>query len=172
MMSTIFALQPLDFLARDHASEQSCADDAMQDDAALILLDAEGHIEFCSDSIPWLQQDDSLLGKHISQVFPHMPLRHHTPGYNLAYVHFAFASNRWQRHMAHLAEQTLQPLDIVLRHVRLHGRDCLVGLLRPVRRLLARNHPIQGETELPAWGRNQAMPELHARHMMPLFATA
>ncbi|MDD5250684.1 MAG: hypothetical protein PHY45_17030 [Rhodocyclaceae bacterium] len=96
----------------------------------LLLLDARGRIQYCGNRDSFLRNDAEMTGKPIAALIPDLPLHEGTPGYNVAYVRFAFANERWRRHLAAAADGVLWPVDVFLRTVSIERSYSLVGLLR------------------------------------------
>lgn len=96
----------------------------------VFIFDARGQMQYCSAPRIFTAATDGLLGQHISQLLPAFPLRKSTPGYNLAYVRFAFADDCWQRHEIKTADGSLRQAKIHLQVVTLDRGHCLLGLVR------------------------------------------
>lgn len=56
----------------------------------LLLLDARGFVRYCSDADALQRLPVDLVGRPVDELIVGLPLRHQTPGYNVAYVRFAF----------------------------------------------------------------------------------
>lgn len=96
----------------------------------VLILDARGRIQFCSDPSPFASPDSNLSGHSIICLVPTLPLREATPGYNIAYVRFSFSAEPWHRHAVRTASGLLREADISLKPIPLERGYCLLGLIR------------------------------------------
>lgn len=88
--------------APEKVSENSAASSmvgAWREWDGVVLLDACGHITFCSRAaIEMLGRSrDELMGQPVTSLLPEIPLRRYTPEFNLAYVRTIGGHGVWQR---------------------------------------------------------------------------
>lgn len=76
-----------------HHDLAATATDAMVAVGSLVL-DTNGIIRFCSAAVAWHAGAIAagLIGRPIKSLLPQLPFNHDTPGYNVAYAMFSFAS--------------------------------------------------------------------------------
>lgn len=96
----------------------------------LIILDARGRIQFCSDHPLFADGRGRLLGHSIMHLVPGLPLREATPGYNIAYVRLSFSEQEWQRQTVMTAGGSFRDADVSLRLIPLERGYCLLGRIR------------------------------------------
>ncbi len=94
-------------------------------DLALIVLDRFGVVDNCTAAAERLFGSalPGLLGRHVNGVIPGIPLRHRTPGYNLAYAAFWSGHRRYRRFTGIDARGNSLELDVRLERLPLNGNQ-------------------------------------------------
>lgn len=100
----------------------------------VMVLDAKGCVQYCNDPAFFSLSDEELWGMPVASLVSSLPLRERTPGYNIAYVRFAFGhpQPRWLRKTAKVAEGKLANVDVFVRALPVGRGYCLLMALRPV----------------------------------------
>jgi len=90
---------------------------------ARIVLDRFGVVDNCNAAAEKLfgATLPGLLGQHVNRVIPRMPLRHRTPGYNLAYAAFWSGQLRYRRFTGVHCRGNAFDLDVRLDRLPLNG---------------------------------------------------
>jgi hypothetical protein len=102
---------------------------------AVLIADAAGLIRFASTRQLFGWSDQELPGTHLQWLIPTLPVRENTPGYNVAYVRMAFATQDWQPQSAAAADGDEVPVEVSVRILPI-GRS--YALLIAIRELPAR----------------------------------
>lgn len=105
---------------------------AAPDGKATLILDLAGRIRLCSDMAGRLLEcnPEGMIGQSITDLFPELPLRADTPGYNLAYVVFRFPATGWYRLRGSDDAGRERALDVSIDTLMMEGKRCLVLVLR------------------------------------------
>lgn len=100
----------------------------------VMVLDAKGCVQYCSDPGFFSLSDEEMWGMPVAELVSPLPLRERTPGYNIAYVRFAFGhpQPRWLRKTAKVAAGKLANVDVFVRALPVGRGYCLLMALRPV----------------------------------------
>lgn len=103
----------------------------------VMVLDAKGCIQYCNDPAFFGFSEDELWGQSITGLISALPLRERTPGYNVAYVRFAFGhpAPQWLRKTAKVADGKMVPVDLFVRAVPVGRGYCLLAAIRPIQEL-------------------------------------
>lgn len=96
----------------------------------LLMLDARGHVQFCSEPDALQRPEAEVVGRHVADLIDGMPLRPTTPGYNVAWVRFAFAGETRRRLELRLPSGGVRPVDVGVRPLRMDRSHCLLVQLR------------------------------------------
>lgn len=96
----------------------------------LLMLDARGHVRFCSDPDALQRPEAEIVGRHVGELIDGMPLRPTTPGYNVAWVRFAFDGDARRRLGLRLPSGGLRPIDVGVRPLRMDRSHCLLVQMR------------------------------------------
>lgn len=96
----------------------------------LLLLDTKGAVRFCSDPAALQRADAETVGRHVGELIEGLPLRPTTPGYNVAWVRFAFGGDTRRRLALRLPEGGVRPIDVGVRPLRMDRAHCLLVELR------------------------------------------
>lgn len=101
---------------------------------AVLILDARGAVQFCSDAAAQLFDDrtDEMLGRPVTELIPALPLRTVTPGYNLAYARFWAAQHVWRRFRRSAHDQQSRALELMLKTAQ-RQQDVPYGLILKLR---------------------------------------
>ncbi len=95
---------------------------------ALIVLDRFGIVDNCNAAAGKLfgAALPTLLGQHVNRFIPGMPLRHRTPGYNLAYAAFWSGQPRYRRFTGMHCRGNPFELDVRLDRLALNGNPLIL----------------------------------------------
>lgn len=96
----------------------------------LLMLDARGQVRFCSDPDALQRPEAEIVGRHVAELIDGMPLRPTTPGYNVAWVRFAFEGETRRRLGLRLPSGGVRPIDVGVRPLRMDRSHCLLVQLR------------------------------------------
>lgn len=126
------ATTPLRF---DVPPTPGCQVEAKPQEQILMVLDAKGCVQYCSNPAFFASSEDELWGTPVNTLISGLPLRERTPGYNVAYVRFAFGHPhpRWQRKTVKLGQAGDMPVDVFVRAIPVNRGYCLLVALCPVR---------------------------------------
>lgn len=98
---------------------------------AAMVLNRSGTVRSCHDDAARLfcASADALVGRHVSELIPHLPFKPRTPGYNVAYSTF-WASEGPQRGFCGVDTQgRLFGLQVALRTPELDKHDQIIVAL-------------------------------------------
>ncbi len=86
-------------LPSDARHEHPGSERRLADERAVLIVDAGGAVQFCSNGAAQLFDGRSaeMLGRPIQSLIPDLPLQEVTPEYNVAYTRFWSAQNDWHR---------------------------------------------------------------------------
>ena len=89
---------------------------------AVLILDARGAVQFCSDAAAQLfdGRSEEMLGRPIRSLIPALPLRIVTPGYNVAYARFCEVQQAWCRFGRPMADGQTRPMELRLKAAQRH----------------------------------------------------
>lgn len=96
----------------------------------LLMLDARGHVRFCSDPDALQRPEAEIVDHHVGELIDGMPLRPTTPGYNVAWARFAFEGDAPRRLGLRLPSGGVRPVDVGVRPLRMDRSHCLLVQLR------------------------------------------
>lgn len=92
----------------------------------LLILDARGRIQFCSDAAAVGRPTAEIAGKPVTDFIAGLPLRPNTPGYNIAFVRFAYADEARRRLTLKLPSGDTRPVDVAVRPIMVDRGHCLL----------------------------------------------
>jgi len=107
---------------------------AFANDPAVAILDQHGVVAFCSATVGKLLKRDcqELIGRQASHLFPELPLKKQTPGYNLAFAAFWGSAAAWLEVEGLSPEGRFVPLEASLKRISLDGNPfIMLGLRSP-----------------------------------------
>lgn len=109
------------------------ADLPPMDEPAVAILDQKGVVCFCDPAVGRLLRRDSqeLVGREASRIFPELPLKSETPGYNLAFAAFWGNAASWLEIEGLSSDGCIVPLEVSLRKLLLDGCPFILLSLRP-----------------------------------------
>jgi len=96
----------------------------------LLMLDSRGLVQFCSDPEALQRPETEIVGRHVADLIEGMPLRATTPGYNVAWVRFAFGGETRRRLGLRLPSGDVRAIDVGVRPLRMDRSHCLLLQLR------------------------------------------
>ncbi len=96
----------------------------------LLMLDTRGRVQFCSDPDALQRPEAEIVGRHVGELIEGMPLRATTPGYNVAWVRFAFEGETRRRLGLRLPSGGVRAIDVGVRALRMDRSHCLLVQLR------------------------------------------
>lgn len=112
-------------------------------DQALVVIDPHGSIRHCTARAGALlaRPPETLQGRLVTELLPGLPLRRHTPGYNLAYLMMTFAQGAWHQGRALTGDGRQLQVELSLMVVNLGKHfGVLVSLRQPPPEVQLRNH--------------------------------
>lgn len=96
----------------------------------MLLLDARGNVRFCSDADALQRAEGDIAGRPVGELIDGLPLRQGTPGYNVAYVRFAYGDGTRRRLALKLPEGGSRPIDVGVRPLWMDRGYCLLVQVR------------------------------------------
>ena len=96
----------------------------------LLLLDTKGLVRYCNDPDALQRAEAETVGRHVGELIEGLPLRPTTPGYNVAWVRFAFGGDVRRRLRLRLPAGGVRPVDVGVKPLRVDRNHCLLVELR------------------------------------------
>lgn len=120
---------------------------------ALLLLNEEGVIEYCSPAVAnfYGENIQALVGQPVINLFPELPIRASTPGYNRAYVIYVFRDSQWLAFAGKDSEGETLSLEVSLAALQLNGRVLFLLELRAPPIFASAEEKLQRFQEVSEW---------------------